>query len=129
MRMKKPEPHRVRQISTVEETDHGWREARAALADGLDLREADLEERSFLGACQKLHRNFRGSTTPFEGLILALVFFVEMGVMPTPEMIEQPLSEFRENFADMKRDAAAFARQYPAELQDAKAAGSGAEAA
>jgi len=115
---KKPTPIKEAPLGSREREvlqDAAWR-AR------LSLRDLDDHERIFLAACQSLHRNDTGCNTPFEEFFRKLVLLVQIGRMPTPDMVEREMEEFRENFEDMERDTLIFLRNYPkiaAKLNDA----------
>jgi len=63
-------------------------EAHAKIAAGkLDLKDLDLNERAFLGTCQDLYRNSRGTATPFENFITTVIRWSTWGNPPTPEAL------------------------------------------
>ena len=90
-------------------------EAHAAIfASKLDLKDLDLNERAFLGTCQDLYRNDRGTGTPFEAFVHTIIRWTTWGNPPSPEDI---LDEIKDNFQpdweltvhSIKR----FLQQYP----------------
>ena len=94
-----------------------WREEHAATqarwAASLNLKKLSERDLAFLAVCQKIHSRWTGCGAPFEEFFVDLVHRVGDGRWPTPDDVVRELGSFRENFEDMRRDAAAFLEAYP----------------
>jgi hypothetical protein len=90
-------------------------EAHAILAaDKLDLKDLDLRERAFLGTCQDIYRNSRGTATPFENFITTVIRWAMWGNPPTPEsLIEEIKTELEGDFELTLHSVKRFIRNYP----------------
>lgn len=88
---------------------------RAQIAAMLKLENLPDYERSFLATCQRLYRQSRGCSTPFEEFFTNLVRQVEFedGPLPTPEYVADKLEVFRQNWEDMKHEVIQFLEAYP----------------
>lgn len=93
-------------------------------ADKLDLKGLDLRERAFLGTCQDIYRNSRGTATPFENFITTVIRWATWGNPPTPEsLIEELKTETEDDFEITLHSVKRFTHNYPdlvRELQTAE---------
>jgi hypothetical protein len=64
-------------------------------ASKLVLTDLGRDERAFLGICQDLYRNNRGSGTPFENFVRTIIRWTTWGHPPKPEDL---LDEIKDNF-------------------------------
>ena len=87
-------------------------EARAA--GKLDLTDLDLNERAFLGTCQDIYRNSRGTATPFENFVTTIVRWTTWGNPPTPEDVAEEIkTELQEDFNLTLHSVKRFMQNYP----------------
>ena len=85
-------------------------EARVMLQKGFDDDEAEL-----LGACLKISRKDRGSSTPGEHFLLSLLLYYAWhgSSSMNPDSIEREFDEFRDNFEDAVTVARDMLRDFP----------------
>lgn len=71
--------------------------------------------REFMAACRGVWRGHRGSSTPFEDLIVNLMVLYEVGWrLPEPDLVDKHSSNYRQEY----EDALALARQLLMESPD-----------
>jgi len=116
--MRKTAP--IQQVNQAPEPDKY--ETHAALAaEKLDLKDLDLNERAFLGTCQDIYRNSRGTATPFENFITTVIRWATWGNPPTPEnLIEEIKTETQEDFEMTLHSVKRFMQNYPDVISELK---------
>jgi len=83
-------------------------------ANKLVLTDLGRNERAFLGTCQDLYRNDRGSGTPFENFVQTIIRWTTWGNPPNPEdLIDEIKDNFEPNWELTVHSVKRFIKNYP----------------
>jgi hypothetical protein len=99
-----PVPAKITELRRLEMVDTDL------ITKGLDAR-----ERSILAACQRIHRNNRGTSTPFNEFFDSLVLS-SSGESLTPDEVGRLLDEFRDDLRREVEGVRAMLKQHTREL-------------
>jgi hypothetical protein len=116
----KKQPVTEKYVSASNEPDP-YSRAEAERGAALVIVGLDDGERSYLATCQKIYRQHRGCTTPFENFIWSLIAVAGQNGWLTPDEVVPELETFRDEWDLMRGEAVRFVNAYPEVAQSAEA--------